>query len=79
MRGEEIPLEARIFVVVDALEAITSDRPYRKARSFEYAREEIRRWAGKQFDPEIVDVFLSIPISRWKEERNRIEINLHAG
>jgi len=79
LRGEEIPLEARIFAVVDALEAITSDRPYRKARSFEYAREEIRRWAGKQFDPEIVDVFLSIPISRWKEERNRIEINLHAG
>ncbi len=79
LRGDEIPIEARIFAVVDAFEAITSDRPYRKARSFEYAREEIRRWAGRQFDPEIVDTFLSIPVSKFKEERDRIEINLQAG
>ncbi|MCP2520997.1 response regulator [SCandidatus Aminicenantes bacterium Aminicenantia_JdfR_composite] len=73
---EEIPIEARIFSVVDAFEAITTNRPYRKARSFEEAKEEIKRLAGAQFDPEIVKAFLSIPISKLKEEKNKIERNL---
>jgi response regulator RpfG family c-di-GMP phosphodiesterase len=55
--GEEIPLGARIFAVADALDAITSDRPYRKARSWEFARVEIADEAGRQFDPDVVDAF----------------------
>jgi len=52
--GHEIPLWARIFSVVDALDAITAERPYRAARSYESALEEIRQHAGTQFDPEVV-------------------------
>jgi len=58
LKGEEIPLGARIFAVVDAYDAITSDRPYRKARPHEYALEEIKRNTGTQFDPKVVDAFL---------------------
>jgi HD-GYP domain-containing protein (c-di-GMP phosphodiesterase class II) len=54
LKGEEIPLWARIFAVVDALDAITAERPYRAARSFESALEEIRLHAGTQFDPAVV-------------------------
>jgi ribonuclease P protein subunit RPR2 len=54
LKGEEIPLWARIFSVVDALDAITAERPYRAARSYEAALEEIRRHAGTQFDPAVV-------------------------
>lgn len=67
--GEEIPLGARIFAVADALDAITSDRPYRKGRSVEYAREEIARFAGTQFDPKVVEVFLSVPLEEWARLR----------
>ncbi|CUU35941.1 MAG: response regulator [Fimbriimonadales bacterium] len=59
--GEEIPLGARIFAIADTLDAMTSDRPYRKALSFAQAREEIARHAGTQFDPDLVKVFLEIP------------------
>jgi len=72
LRGEEIPIGARIFAVADAMDAITSDRPYRKARSFEAAREEIQRCAGTQFDPNVVDVFLKIPTELWLELRAEI-------
>ncbi|MDR3739479.1 MAG: response regulator [Terracidiphilus sp.] len=72
LRGEEIPLGARIFAVADAMDAITSDRPYRKARTFDLAREEILRCAGTQFDPKVVDVFLRIPNELWLELRNEI-------
>jgi len=53
----EIPLGARIFAVADALDAITSDRPYRNARTWEYARIEIVDEAGRQFDPDVVNAF----------------------
>ena len=56
--GEEIPLLARILAVVDAYDAMTHDRPYRKALSIKKARKELQRGAGSQFDPRIVDVFL---------------------
>jgi len=73
LKGEEIPLGARIFAIADTLDAITSDRPYRKGRSFTEAREEIERCSGRQFDPEIVTVFLSIPPARWSELRAEIQ------
>jgi putative nucleotidyltransferase with HDIG domain len=61
----EIPLEARIFALVDTLDVITSDRPYRKGKSFEEAYKEIERARGIQFDPSLVDVLLSIPKEKW--------------
>jgi HAMP domain-containing protein len=67
LRAEGIPLTARIFAVVDALDAMTHDRPHRAARPLEEALEEIRREAGKQFDPRIVEAALGIPRERWAE------------
>jgi putative nucleotidyltransferase with HDIG domain len=65
LRGGDIPLGARIFAVVDALDAMTSDRPYREALSFETALAEIKNCAGSQFDSQIVDCFFSIPHQVW--------------
>ncbi len=73
LKGEEIPLEARIFAVADAFDVMTSNRPYKKAVSIEEARDEIRREAGRQFDPEVVKAFLSIPLSEWEELRRQVE------
>jgi putative nucleotidyltransferase with HDIG domain len=72
LREEEIPLGARIFAVADALDAMISDRPYRKALSITYAQEEIKRCAGTQFDPKVVEVFLTMPASLWSELRENI-------
>ncbi len=58
LAGEKIPLAARIFTLVDTYDAITSQRPYRRARSHEEAVQEIERLVGTQFDPEIVAAFL---------------------
>lgn len=55
--GEEIPLECRILAIVDAFDAMMSDRPYRKAMSQNDAVAELQRFAGVQFDPGLVDVF----------------------
>jgi len=60
LKGEEIPLAARIFAVVDVWDALRSDRPYRKAWSEEQTHEYIREQAGKHFDPQVVEVFLQI-------------------
>jgi diguanylate cyclase (GGDEF)-like protein len=60
--GEEIPLEARIILVCDAFHAMTTDRPYRKRLSCEEACRRLRDGAGSQFDPGVVDVFLSLPL-----------------
>jgi len=65
LRGDEILLSARIFAIADALDAITSDRPYRRASSFAWARETIRQSSGTQFDPLVVDVFVSISQNTW--------------
>jgi len=69
LKGAEIPLGARIFAVADTLDAITSDRPYRRAQSWEAARKEIIRVCGSQFDPAVVSVFLSIPEATWESIR----------
>jgi response regulator RpfG family c-di-GMP phosphodiesterase len=61
LRGEEIPLGARIFAVVDAFDAMTADRPYSKAKPFDVARAEIRRCSGAHFDPTVVESFMRVP------------------
>jgi len=58
LAGEDIPLGARIIAVADSYDAMTSDRPYRKALPHEVALIELRRGAGTQFDPRVVDAFL---------------------
>lgn len=60
LKGEEIPLECRILSIVDAYDAMTNDRPYRGALTREEAIEELKRNSGGQFDPELVDLFLTI-------------------
>ncbi|GGA59634.1 two-component system response regulator [Edaphobacter acidisoli] len=72
LSGEDIPLGARIFAIADTLDAMTSDRPYRRATTFVAAIEEITLHAGTQFDPEIVVVFRSIPHESWIELRTRV-------
>jgi putative nucleotidyltransferase with HDIG domain len=72
LRGAEIPLGARIFSVADTLDAIISDRPYRPARSLTEARKEIQEWAGRQFDPEVVQVFLKMPDEIFEDLRREI-------
>ncbi len=62
LAGESIPLECRLLAIADAYDAMTSDRPYRKAMSHEAAISEIRRGAGTQFDPTLVDVFLGLDL-----------------
>ena len=66
LSGESIPLSARIFALVDTLDAMTSDRPYRKAMNFSAVHEEVLRCCGKQFDPKLVEVFLTIPKESWE-------------
>ena len=58
LRGEEIPLAAILFAIIDTLDAMTFDRPYRKALPFDVAKAEILRMAGSQFDPRAVETFL---------------------
>ena len=65
LKGDEILPGARIFAVADTLDAITSDRPYRRATSFESARDTIRRLSGSHFDPKVVNVFLNLPEDIW--------------
>lgn len=66
--GEGIPLEARILAVADSYDAMTSNRPYRKALPHEIAIAEFKRCSGKQFDPEVVEAFLSA-IDGFRRER----------
>jgi len=73
MRGEHIPLGARIVAVANTLDSITSNLVYRKSQSLIAAREEIERWSGRQFDPEIVRTFLAMPDNTWQDLRNEID------
>lgn len=72
LMGEQIPLASRIFAVADTLDAMTSDRPYRRALPFSAAWEETNRESGWQFDPNIVQVFRSIPEQGWENIRSEI-------
>jgi response regulator RpfG family c-di-GMP phosphodiesterase len=71
LRGEEIDLNARIFAVADAFDAITSDRVYRRGRSYEEAVAELVEYAGRQFDPEVVEAFRRVPREEWDAIRRR--------
>ncbi len=77
LRGEQIPLGARIFSVADTLDAITSDRPYRSAQTLQAAKEEIKRFAGRQFDPEVVETFLTMPDHIWDDLRKEIDNQIY--
>lgn len=72
LKGEAIPLGSRIFAVADALDAMISDRPYRRALPFAHAREEIRRCSTTQFDPNVVKVFLAMPEGLWLDLRENL-------
>jgi HD-GYP domain-containing protein (c-di-GMP phosphodiesterase class II) len=77
LRGGQITKGARIFAVADAVDAITQDRPYRLAMSLDRARVELQRFRGRQFDPDAVDAFLSIPEARLLEiQRVRTPVNI---
>ena len=69
LKGDAIPLEARVFAVADTLDAVTSHRPYRAPRDFRTARRELVGNAGRQFDPKVVDVFCGMDLAVWEKIR----------
>lgn len=66
LRAEEIDINARIFAVADAFDAITSDRVYRRGKPYEAAAQELDDWAGRQFDPKVVEAFHRVPKEDWE-------------
>src|SRR6202451_4036353 len=77
LKGMEIPLGARLFSIADTLDAIINDRPYRPAQSLEAARAEIKKWSGRQFDPEAVKIFLEMPDKIWEDLRKDIDAQIY--
>ena len=77
--GRQIPLGARIFAVAYTLDGQTSDRPDGAGIPFEAAREQIRSAAGTTLDPELVELFLQIPLEEWKLMRQEVDENLRSG
>ncbi len=71
--GTAIPLLARLFAIADSLDAITSPRPYRPARSAEAAGQEIAESSGSHFDPEMVALFVSLPVREWLARADRVQ------
>ncbi len=71
LSGEDIDLCARIFAVADAFDAITSDRVYRRGKSYQEAADELDEWSGKQFDPKVVEAFHRVPQQDWDDLRKR--------
>jgi putative nucleotidyltransferase with HDIG domain len=72
LKGDEIPLEARIFAVADAFDAITSERPYSRARTYEEAVSILYQESGTRFDPTVVGTFMTIPAAEWQRIRERV-------
>src|ERR1022692_3505444 len=72
LKGDGIPLGARIFAIADTLDAMRSKRDYRDAQSIQAVRKEIDLWSGRQFDPQIVKVFLQMPDNIWEDLRKDI-------
>src|SRR6266568_3836867 len=77
LKGDQTPLGARIFSIADTLDAMMSNRPYRAAQPFSAAREEILRWSGRQFDPQVVEAFLAMPEHIWEALRSDIDAQIH--
>lgn len=73
LKTNRIPLGSRIFAVADALDAMTSERPYRKALTFEIASDELKKYTGTQFDPKVVEVFHSVKLDCWKTKRKKFD------
>jgi putative nucleotidyltransferase with HDIG domain len=73
LTGKDIVIGARIFHIVDTVDAITTDRPYRRARGFDAAAAEIVRCSGTQFDPSVVEAFLAVPSQEWEQIRQDVE------
>lgn len=71
LKGEKIPLGARLFMVADVFDAITSERPYHKAMGYEQAARVVRDKSGSHFDPAVVKTFEKIPPEVWDEVRRR--------
>jgi response regulator RpfG family c-di-GMP phosphodiesterase len=71
LKGEEIPLSARIFAIVDVWDALRSDRPYRIAWTEEKALEYIQSESGSHFDPMVVDAFMEIQRSEQRKKRKK--------
>ncbi len=69
LKGEAIPLEARVFAAADTLDAVTSHRPYRAPRDFRAARRELEAGAGSQFDPAVVEAFCGLDLAVWEKIR----------
>ena len=78
LKGDQIPLGARIFAAVDTLDAMTMNRPYRKALPYDQAREEVIKFGGVQFDPKVVEAFLQVPEPEWEGIRKQIKAELTA-
>ena len=72
LQGEDIPILARVFAIADALDALTTARPYRPATDFDSARREIEAGAGSQFDPTVVEAFCGMPATRFAELRREV-------
>ncbi len=73
LSGEQIAIGARVFQVVDAYDAMTTDRPYRQALPHDHACREILKGSGTQFDPAMVKAFLSVPFEDWARIRKLID------
>jgi putative nucleotidyltransferase with HDIG domain len=73
LKASDTVIGARIFQVVDTIDAITTDRPYRRARDFAAARAEVVRCQGTQFDPMVVEAFLTVPVEDWEHIRRSVE------
>ena len=76
MSGDNIVIGARIFAIADTYDAMTTDRPYRKALTDRDAREEIKRCNGTQFDPKITEAFFQIPVEQWFNIKDDVDKQL---
>jgi putative two-component system response regulator len=77
LKAEEIDMCARIFSVADAFDAMTSDRVYRRGKSYESASQELDDWAGRQFDPKVIEAFHRVPKDDWEELYRRSLLPKH--
>lgn len=74
LKKDDIPIGSRIFAVADTVDALTSERPYRKALTFEIALNEIKKFSGIQFDSQVVEAYHSVELDFWKKERINLDL-----